>query len=304
MEKRIALELRGRNPSQIKELNLDNCRSTTIVGLTDEYINLEILSLNNAGLTTLKGFPTLPKLRKLELSDNRISNGLNFLNGCKKLTHLNLSGNKIAKLETLKPLEEFENLKNLDLFNNEVTNIEDYRNRVFALHPSLKYLDGFDKEDGEAEDSSGEDEDEMNGNNDSEEDLGIDLGPLIIDDDYSERTPEMTSSFLVSLYTVYGLLFHMGTLLKNSDVDDEEDDDLSLSAVYNTKLEEESSEGSLYEGSAEEEEVEEEDDEDGDGDNDDDKPNSKAQAGKENSHGEPEESTRGKKRKHEDEDEN
>ncbi|XP_047525358.1 acidic leucine-rich nuclear phosphoprotein 32 family member A isoform X2 [Pieris napi] len=259
MEKRIALELRGRNPSQIKELNLDNCRSTTIVGLTDEYINLEILSLNNAGLTTLKGFPTLPKLRKLELSDNRISNGLNFLNGCKKLTHLNLSGNKIAKLETLKPLEEFENLKNLDLFNNEVTNIEDYRNRVFALHPSLKYLDGFDKEDGEAEDSSGEDEDEMNGNNDSEED---------------------------------------------SDVDDEEDDDLSLSAVYNTKLEEESSEGSLYEGSAEEEEVEEEDDEDGDGDNDDDKPNSKAQAGKENSHGEPEESTRGKKRKHEDEDEN
>ncbi|CAF4811483.1 unnamed protein product [Pieris macdunnoughi] len=134
--------------------------------------------------------------------------------------------------------------------------------------------------------------------------LGIDLGPLIIDDDYSERTPEMTSSFLVSLYTVYGLLFHMGNLLKNSDVDDEEDDDLSLSAVYNTKLEEESSEGSLYEGSAEEEEVEEEDDEDGDGDNDDDKPNSKAQAGKENSHGEPEESTRGKKRKHEDEDEN
>lgn len=112
------------------------------MGLTDEYTNLEILSLNNAGLTTLKGFPTLPKLRKLELSDNRISHGLNFLNGCKKLTHLNLSGNKIANLETLKPLEEFENLKNLDLFNNEVTNIEDYRNRVFALHPSLKYLDG------------------------------------------------------------------------------------------------------------------------------------------------------------------
>lgn len=47
-------------------------------------------------------------------------------------------------------------------------------------------------------------------------DLGIDLDPLIIDDDYSERTPEMTSSsFLVSLYTVYGLLFHMGYILKS-----------------------------------------------------------------------------------------
>lgn len=126
----------------MKELNLDNCRSTNIVGLTDEYINLENLSLNNVGLTTLKGFPKLPKLRKLELSDNRISNGLNFLNGCKKLTHLNLSGNKIKDLDTLKPLEDFEHLKNLDLFNNEVTSIEDYRSKVFALHPSLKYLDG------------------------------------------------------------------------------------------------------------------------------------------------------------------
>lgn len=122
---------------------MDNCRSTNIIGLTDEYTNLEILSLNNVGLTTLKGFPTLPKLRKLELSDNRISNGLHFLNGCKKLTHLNLSGNKIKDLQTLKPLEEFESLRNLDLFNNDVTNIEDYRSKVFALHPSLKYLDGY-----------------------------------------------------------------------------------------------------------------------------------------------------------------
>lgn len=112
------------------------------MGLTDEYTSLEILSLNNVGLTSLKGFPVLPKLRKLELSDNRISNGLNFLNGCKKLTHLNLSGNKIKDLETLKPLEEFENLKNLDLFNNEVTGIDDYRSKLFALLPSLKYLDG------------------------------------------------------------------------------------------------------------------------------------------------------------------
>ncbi|CAG4915550.1 unnamed protein product [Colias eurytheme] len=305
MEKRVALELRGRSPSQIKELNLDNCRSTNIVGLTDEYINLEVLSLNNAGLTTLKGFPTLPKLRKLELSDNRISNGLNFLNGCKKLTHLNLSGNKIKDLETLQPLEEFENLKNLDLFNNDVTNIEDYRSKVFALHPSLKYLDGFDKDDIEAEDSDVEEEDEMNGNNDSEEeDLGIDLGPLVIDDDtLAMRPAEQKSSLLVTMYTVYGLLFHMGYLLKSSDVD-EEDDDLSLSAVYNANLEEESSASSVYEGSDVEEEEDDYDDEgDEDGENDADKePNSKAQGGEENDH--PEESTRGKKRKHEDEDEN
>ena len=41
---------------------------------------------------------------QLELSDNRISSGLNLLHECPKLTHLNLSGNKIKDIETLEPL--------------------------------------------------------------------------------------------------------------------------------------------------------------------------------------------------------
>ncbi|CAG4992468.1 unnamed protein product [Parnassius apollo] len=309
MEKRVVLELRGRNPSQVKELNLDNCRSTNIVGLTDEYTNLEILSLNNAGLTSLKGFPTLPKLWKLELSDNRISNGLNFLHGCKKLTHLNLSGNKIKDLETLKPLEEFENLKNLDLFNNEVTNIEDYRTKVFALHPSLKYLDGFDKEDREAEDSDAySDGPEENGNNDSEEDdVDIDFGPLVIDDDSLSQRPQDTKpSLLMSLYTVYGLLFHMGYLIKKSEdeVEEEEDEDLSLSEVYNENLEEESSASPLYEAEGYLDEEYDLDDEEGDEENDANGEHNPKSQDVENASGNPQESTRGKKRKHEDDDEN
>ena len=58
---------------QITDLILDNCRSTNIVGLTDEFTALQTLSLINVGLTTLKGFPKLPNLAKLELSDNRYS---------------------------------------------------------------------------------------------------------------------------------------------------------------------------------------------------------------------------------------
>jgi len=46
-------------------LNLDNTRSTSIVGLTDEYQNLEYLSLINIGLTSLKGLPGLPQLKKV-----------------------------------------------------------------------------------------------------------------------------------------------------------------------------------------------------------------------------------------------
>ena len=59
----------------------------------------------NVGLTTLKGFPKLPNLRRLELSDNRIVSGLEYLSGnAKKLEYLNLCGNRFKDLESLEPL--------------------------------------------------------------------------------------------------------------------------------------------------------------------------------------------------------
>ncbi|KAL1433326.1 hypothetical protein MTO96_012628 [Rhipicephalus appendiculatus] len=200
MEKRIELEKRGKNPEQIHELNLDNCRSTAIVGLTEEFVNLETLSLINVGLTSLKGFPKLPNLKKLELSDNRISGGLNLLHGSPKLTHLNLSGNKIKGLETLDPLKEFKNLKNLDLFNCEVTSIENYRDRVFELIPSLKYLDGYDRDEKEAEDSEADDEDgneeddeenEVDGEGESDEDDEDDVNVDDEDDEDGEEDDDV-----------------------------------------------------------------------------------------------------------------
>ncbi len=44
---------------------------------------------------------------QLELSDNRISNGLTLLQGCPNITHLNISGNKIKDLDVLEPLVRF-----------------------------------------------------------------------------------------------------------------------------------------------------------------------------------------------------
>uniref|UniRef100_A0A3P9JMC9 Acidic leucine-rich nuclear phosphoprotein 32 family member n=1 Tax=Oryzias latipes TaxID=8090 RepID=A0A3P9JMC9_ORYLA len=177
MKKRIHLELRNRTPSDVRELVLDNCRSIEgkIEGLTAEFVNLEFLSLINVGLISVSNLPKLAKLKKLELSDNRISGGLDVLaEKLPHLTHLNLSGNKLKDLSTLEPLKKLDNLKSLDLFNCEVTNLNDYRDSVFKLLPQLTYLDGYDIADREASDSDGEvdgvDDDEDEGEEEEDED--------------------------------------------------------------------------------------------------------------------------------------
>ncbi|XP_029624148.1 acidic leucine-rich nuclear phosphoprotein 32 family member A isoform X1 [Salmo trutta] len=201
MKKRIHLELRNRTPSDVKELVLDNCRSNEgkIEGLTDEFKELEFLSTINVGLTSVSNLPKLNKLKKLELSDNRISGGLEVLaEKCPNLTHLNLSGNKIKDLSTIEPLKKLETLKSLDLFNCEVTNLNDYRDNVFKLLPQLTYLDGYDKDDKEAPDSDAEayveglddddDSDEVDEEEDEDEDE--DAPPRKAEDDDDEEGEE------------------------------------------------------------------------------------------------------------------
>uniref|UniRef100_A0A6I8N7D3 Acidic leucine-rich nuclear phosphoprotein 32 family member n=1 Tax=Ornithorhynchus anatinus TaxID=9258 RepID=A0A6I8N7D3_ORNAN len=109
MKKRINLELRNRAPEEVTELVLDNCHSVNgeIEGLSDTFKELEFLSLANVELTSLARLPSLSKLRKLELSDNIISGGLEVLaEKCPNLTYLNLSGNKIKDLSTVEALDE------------------------------------------------------------------------------------------------------------------------------------------------------------------------------------------------------
>ncbi|XP_052367352.1 acidic leucine-rich nuclear phosphoprotein 32 family member B isoform X1 [Oncorhynchus keta] len=161
---------------EVRELVLDNCRSNEgkIEGLTAEFVNLEFLSLINVGLISVSNLPKLGKLKKLELSDNRISGGLDVLaEKLPNLTHLNLSGNKLKDISTLEPLKKLDGLKSLDLFNCEVTNLNDYRESVFKLLPQLTYLDGYDVEDREASDSDGEVDgvDDDDDEEDEEEDL-------------------------------------------------------------------------------------------------------------------------------------
>lgn len=79
------------------------------------------------------------------MSDNKLSGDLDKLTeNCPRLYHINLCANKISSYDTLLPLQKLEELTALDLFDCIITELPDYRQKVFDLLPQLKYLDGFD----------------------------------------------------------------------------------------------------------------------------------------------------------------
>ena len=49
---------------------------TNVQGLTEEFGKLEELDLKDSSLTHVKLFPKLPSLKKLDISENRLSKGL------------------------------------------------------------------------------------------------------------------------------------------------------------------------------------------------------------------------------------
>merc|ERR1711992_482409 len=95
--------------------------------------------------------------------------GLQALQDCPQLSHLNLSNNKLKDLEAIEPLKSFEALTHLDLFNNDICNIEDYRTKVFKLLPNLKFLDDADADDNDEVEGE-EDEEDSDELSDEEDD--------------------------------------------------------------------------------------------------------------------------------------
>ena len=133
-------------PQTVEELCLDTVCATKVSGL-DPFINLRVLTLNGCGITTLEDFPTLPKLKVLELSNNVLSGTLEELQECGlfMLEQITLAGNNFATLESLQPLDSLPALRDIDLYGCPVTELDNYREGVFNSLPNLQYLDGCDE---------------------------------------------------------------------------------------------------------------------------------------------------------------
>lgn len=142
MERRIELETRGKPPHEIKSLNVDNCRSNgSVAGLSDQFTDLQELSLTNTGLTSLKNFPRLNKLLRLELAENRLSSGLHLLERvAPNLRYLNISQNRFKSWHNLEPLTSLKELRYLEIgCENELSE------QIFESCPHIKSIDGKDR---------------------------------------------------------------------------------------------------------------------------------------------------------------
>jgi len=159
MEESIKKITNGKHITEVKDIVIDstilpnsrngNTNDITITSeikaLLEEFIHLEYLSLSGIGLSSLEYFPHLPRLQRLNLSNNAISKGLHHLEKAElhSLVYLDLSFNGISKLAELEHLSTMEKLLHLNLAGCPVTRTPDYRLNVECILPTLRSLDQY-----------------------------------------------------------------------------------------------------------------------------------------------------------------
>lgn len=100
------------------------------------------IDLSDNAIVRLEGFPKLPRLSALHLSNNRISRiARNLEQTVPRLEWLLLTNNKLTNLADLEPLQTLPRLKYLSLLDNPVTKQPGYRLFVISRCKNLKILD-------------------------------------------------------------------------------------------------------------------------------------------------------------------
>ncbi|KAL2551525.1 hypothetical protein Fot_05144 [Forsythia ovata] len=182
-ERAVETALDGENDvASVRTLTLDGAAKCVHGRLPppsifEKFCNLQHLSIANIGLSSLEHFPRLRNLQKLVLSDNRIAGGLEFLveAGLEFMRDLDLSNNRISEINDLRPLAELR-LVSLDLYECPVTRdvgdeSEEDDDSVEEIYEEeegedddvveVHEIDDSDEEDG-VEDDEDDDEEDVN----------------------------------------------------------------------------------------------------------------------------------------------
>lgn len=112
----------------------------------EKFSTLEALHMNSTKLSCLANMPDNEEMLRLELSDNGIEGSeLVNLKKYEQLTTLKLAKNKIKTYDDIECLKELKSLKNLDLEQNPVSKLSDYKTHLFTMLPSLQVLDSHNR---------------------------------------------------------------------------------------------------------------------------------------------------------------
>ncbi|KAI8343880.1 hypothetical protein BC941DRAFT_497280 [Chlamydoabsidia padenii] len=148
----------------LKALILNNNQLSKVPGL-DVLTNLNTLVISHNSVTKIPNLMALPKLvkvsashnklkevpnlsgqsaslKELRLNDNKIVTIPNTLRKCQALAIIDLGNNRISKWSDIASLGSLLNLHNLNLRGNPITKNKDYKDKILALVPSLRVLDG------------------------------------------------------------------------------------------------------------------------------------------------------------------
>jgi hypothetical protein len=154
----------------------------------ENFKSLKVLSLAGVGLRSLEGLSSAPTtLTKLSMTDNQLNDSaLKPLSNLTNLQVLELGGNRISKVEALKPLKELPKLRSLDLEACPVATTPGLREKIFSmLPPSFTSLNGEDIHGNpvDADDDDEEEEEEEDVEEEEVEEEGDDDGEDGDDDD-------------------------------------------------------------------------------------------------------------------------
>jgi len=105
------------------------------------------LTFNSCNIVFLDNMPLITKLKRLELSDNKIASGLGVLSErYPRLEVLKLDNNRIENVEELACLSRLRSLTLLSISGNPISEDFNISTRVFSLLPRLETLDGLDRD--------------------------------------------------------------------------------------------------------------------------------------------------------------
>ncbi|KAI9295761.1 L domain-like protein [Neoconidiobolus thromboides FSU 785] len=130
------------NPLKDRELYLRGLKIPEIENFGSTKDLNDSIDLSDNDLLQLGNFPLLPRLKKLYLSNNRISIIDPLI--AKQLPNLNtliLTNNQVSGLEYLLPLKEMSKLEHLSLIGNPVVNLNYYRLFCIFLCKKIRFVD-------------------------------------------------------------------------------------------------------------------------------------------------------------------